>query len=257
MIVLAAGQGTRLRPLTDVRPKCLVPLGGKPLLEWQLQAAREAGIDDVVVVGGYLAEQLTRPGIHVVVNADHSRTNMVESLFCAEAFFGDQFVMSYGDIVYAPSVVKALLADDAPVSVVVDQAWRPYWQLRFRDILDDAESLRTDGNGRILSIGQRESDAARIEAQYIGLVAFRRDGVEALRHCHARAKESDRLGQSPFGSGRTAAGLYMTDLLQGMIDHGFPLRAVRISGGWCEVDSFHDLEVAEGLLSAGALDGEW
>ncbi|MBK1652709.1 sugar phosphate nucleotidyltransferase [Halorhodospira halochloris] len=57
-IILAAGQGTRLRPLTDDRPKCMVELEGKPLLEHQLEVLRGAGIEDIHVVGGYRAEWL-------------------------------------------------------------------------------------------------------------------------------------------------------------------------------------------------------
>ena len=61
-VVLAAGEGTRLRPYTLDRPKCLVPLAGRPLLEWQTTALRRAGIDDVTILTGYRAEQVAALG---------------------------------------------------------------------------------------------------------------------------------------------------------------------------------------------------
>lgn len=251
LIILAAGRGVRLRPLTDARPKCLVEVLGRAILDWQLEAARQAGIRDVVAVGGYRAEQLGRPGLRVVVNPVHDTTNMVTSLFCAEEFFGDAFILSYGDIVYGPAVLEALLADQAPIGVIVDREWREYWEMRFTDPLADAESLRLGRGGQIVSIGQREVDIARIEGQYIGVVSFRAQGVEALRQGYGAALAADRAGQFPFGGTRPLAKLFMTDLLQGMIDLGHPVTAVPIRAGWLEIDSRRDLELAEELLATG------
>ncbi len=58
-IILAAGRGSRLLSLTDDRPKCLVELYGKPLLDWQIKALRDAGIQDITVVRGYLKDKIT------------------------------------------------------------------------------------------------------------------------------------------------------------------------------------------------------
>src|SRR3546814_17063406 len=57
-LILRAGQVSRLRPLTESRPKCLIELSGRSLLEWQLLALRRAGIDEVVIVTGFAAEQV-------------------------------------------------------------------------------------------------------------------------------------------------------------------------------------------------------
>jgi len=251
MLILAAGQGTRLRPLTDSRPKCLVELNGLSLLDWQVRTAQEVGIDDVVVIGGYMGDQLARPGVRVILNPDFSTTNMVYSLFCAESLFGNEFILSYGDIVYDQFVLQQLLDHDAPISVVVDRLWREYWELRFDDPLEDAESLRFDKDGNIQSIGQNENQIASIEAQYIGLMAFRKTGINALCQTYDNARRVDQSGTFPFNSGRKLHQLYMTDLLQGIINSGFPIKPVPIDRRWVEIDSLHDLEIAEQLVASG------
>jgi choline kinase len=253
MIILAAGQGTRLRPLTDDRPKCLVELAGKPLLQWQIETARAAGIDDIIVIGGYRHEQLAQYGIPVLVNEQFETTNMVRTLFCARQLFGDGFVMSYGDIVYSPSVLGALLKSDAAISVTVDRQWRRYWAERFDDPLSDAETLKLDAVGTITEIGQKPGSYDDIMAQYIGLVAFRGDGVAALVAAHDAAEADEKAGRLPFGGARSLDRLYMTDLLQGLIARQVPLRAAPVDRGWVEVDSVKDLEIAQAIARTGAL----
>ncbi len=181
MIVLAAGQGTRLRPLTLDVPKCMVPLHGRPLIEWQLRTAATSGMTEVILVGGFKVDQLRKLDARLVENPDYATTNMVASLFCAEEFFDDGFVVAYGDIIYNPLVLERLLASPHDIAVVVDRQWRAYWAQRSANILDDAESLRLHDSGRIISIGQKVVDAAEIQGQYIGLVSIRCAGLAAMR----------------------------------------------------------------------------
>lgn len=253
LIVLAAGTGSRLAPLTDARPKCLVELAGRSLLDWQLASARAEGIEDITLVGGYRIEQLHGHGATVLENPDFATTNMVRTLFRARADFGEGFILSYGDIVYAPGVLRCILDSEASVGVVVDRAWRSYWEARFDDPLSDAESLTLDGNRHITGIGQPVSDLDEIEAQYIGLTVFRGAGVRALLDAYARAEADEARDVPPFGGSRNLDGLYMTDLIQGMIDLGVPVTAIPIEGGWVEIDSATDLALAERLTAEGRL----
>ena len=252
MIVLAAGQGTRLRPLTDDRPKCLVPLAGKPLLEWQIAAAHAEGIIDITVVGGYRADQLAKYPVNVVPNPRFETTNMVRSLFCARDNFGAGFVMSYGDIVYSPAVLRRVLNSGEDIGVAVDQDWRGYWEERSDNPLNDAETLRIGADGGLTEIGQKPKSMEEIQAQYIGLVAFRAGGVKALTQAYDALEKS---GGNPFGGARSLDQLYMTDLLQGLIRQGVRLGAVPINRGWVEVDNPRDLEVAEEYAAASGWKG--
>jgi choline kinase len=250
MIILAAGQGTRLRPLTDDRPKCLVPLAGKPLLEWQIECARAAGIEDITVICGYRADQLAKYPVTLVPNPRFETTNMVRSLFCAREHFGDGFVMSYGDIVYSPATLRRILEGTEEIGVAVDQGWRAYWEERSDDPLKDAETLRIRDDGALAEIGQRPKSLDDVQAQYIGLVAFHARGVKAITRTYDALEQA---GGNPFGGPRSLDQLYMTDLLQGMIGHGTRLGAVPITRGWVEVDNPRDLQVAEQYAAAGGL----
>ena len=129
-IVLAAGEGSRLRPLTDDKPKCMVEYKGKPIIDYVLQALAENEIRDVVVVKGYKAERLERSAVRYYVNEDYASTNMVHTLFCAEEEMNDDIIVSYADIVYRPEILSCLLQAPHDFSVVVDKDWRKLWEAR-------------------------------------------------------------------------------------------------------------------------------
>jgi len=247
---LAAGRGSRLAPYTADRPKCLTELGGTSIIGRQIATLGAAGIADIVVVAGYRAEMLALPGTRRVVNDCWRTTNMVESLFAAEAEFGDDVIVSYGDIVYEPRVLEALLASPHDVSVVVDRQWRAYWEFRFENPLADAESLRLDGEGCIIDIGQQVKDIDDIEAQYMGLMRFRGNGVAALRQTKAALGTIVR----PWMRVRPVAQAYMTDLLMEMILTGTLVHAVPVNGGWLEIDTARDFDLAGKMLTNGADD---
>jgi len=236
-IVLAAGQGTRLGSLTAERPKCMVELAGRPLLHHQLDVLRAAGIDELHLVTGYRAERIEADRVTRWVNERYATTNMVVTLFCAQDAMRDDadLVISYGDIVYEPRVLAALLAVDAPLVVAVDRAWRDYWQARMDDPLADAETLKLGDDDRIVELGRKPRGYEDIEGQYLGLIRVRADHVDAF--------VAAWRGLDPDATidGRSVDQMYMTSFLQHLIDAGWDARAAFTDNGWLEVDEPGDL----------------
>ncbi len=236
MIILAAGLGTRLSPITDDRPKCLAPLHGRPLLEWQIAAARACGLDDIVVVGGYMQDKLRPYDVRIASNPRYRETNMVYTLDCGLKDIEQEIVVAYGDIVYEPRVLLTLLQSKASIAVAVDSGWRGYWEARMTDPLSDAESLKLARDGRIVSIGQKPEKIEDIEAQYIGLMKFTPKGVANVTEAIRAIRHADRYRFET---------MYMTDLLQHMIDAGTVVRPAVSARGWFEIDTVDDLKLAQ------------
>jgi choline kinase len=252
-IVLAAGQGQRLKPLTSDRPKGMVDVGGQTIIERQRRAFERLGIDRVAIVKGFCARSVLDYSAAHYVNEEYDTTNMVYSLFCAEEEFvsADSVIVSYGDILYTDDVLRTLMSSQAAVSVVVDLEWKAYFAKRFDDPYADAESLVLAGNGSITSIGQRDPTVEDVQAQYIGLIKFDRGGLDAIRQIRDQAAIDDSL----IGWGRPWRKAFMTDLLQELVNRGTEVRAVPIRGGWCEIDSLRDHEIAEQSIASFATSG--
>lgn len=230
-IILAAGRGSRMKSMTDDRPKCLVELRGKPLLEWQLDALRGAGIRDIGIVTGYQREQLTDRGLVEFHNLRWAETNMVSSLACARAWLLAQpCIVSYSDLFYDSSAVASLMASDAPLAITYDPNWLALWQKRFDDPLLDAETFRLRSDGTLSEIGAKPNSVDEVEGQYMGLLRFTPSGwleIERIRST-LPADTQNRM--------------HMTGTLQRVIAAGrIPIDALPYRGEWGEVDSAEDL----------------
>ena len=96
-IILAAGLGTRLGKYTKNLPKCMLIFNEKPIIEWQVQTLRKAGITDITVVKGHMSEKINLPGVKNYVNENYAQTNMVETLFTAVKELNDDVLICYDD----------------------------------------------------------------------------------------------------------------------------------------------------------------
>ena len=238
-IILAAGIGSRLRPYTDDRPKGMVEVNGKPILEYQFEALKQAGVNEIIVVCGYLKDKISSVCVRLkkVENKRWATTNMVVSLYCAKEWLTDDVIISYADIIYQQAVLEKLLRLNSDIIVSADNEFLRYWKLRLPDPLDDVESFAVNDNGCISSIGQKVKSLNQIEAQYIGLMRFKGAGLDALND------HLDRLN-STNGFDK----MYMTDLLMAMIKSGVCLTPSYHKNDWLEIDCVDDHTLAEKIL---------
>ncbi|VVN47246.1 Bifunctional protein GlmU [Pseudomonas fluorescens] len=230
-IILAAGRGSRMKSLTDERPKCMVELRGKTLLEWQLAALRDAGIDEIAIVTGYKREVLASQGLIEFHNSRWAQTNMVSSLACAQDWLQEEpCIVSYSDIFYSPAAVQSLMTCKASLAVTYDPNWLALWTQRFGDPLLDAETFRLTSAGNLAEIGNKPKSVDDVQGQYMGLLRFTPQGwAEVVRLRSTLTPErSDNV--------------HMTNTLQHVIEAGrVPIQAVAYTGEWGEVDSSEDL----------------
>lgn len=238
--ILAAGRGSRLGRLTAERPKCLIELGGRPLVDWQTTALHAAGLEEVILVTGYCAEMLQGYGTRRIHNPRWADSNMVSSLLCASEAFDGPVVVSYADIVYDTVLVRALMAAQGDIVVTYDTDWLDLWSRRFDDPLSDAESFAVDSQFRVRDIGRKVADISQIQGQYMGLLRITPTALGWIR-------EAVQLSEN---GGDT---MDMTSLLAALIDARHPVHGLPCSGGWCEIDNERDLAVADALLAEGKL----
>jgi choline kinase len=231
-IILAAGRGSRMKGLTEDKPKCLVELHGRTLLDMQLDAIHQAGITDVGIVTGYRRELLASRGSIEFFNERWSQTNMVSSLACAGTWLAQgPCIVSYSDIFYDASAVRSLMGCDAPLAVTYDPNWLAIWSERFGDPLVDAETFRIDPDQCVVEIGNKPDSVEEVQGQYMGLLRFTPEGWQEVERI--RSEMQPQLADK----------IHMTGTLQKVIERGrIRLRGIPYLGKWGEVDSEVDLQ---------------
>jgi len=237
-IIIAAGKGIRLSPLTNSKPKCLLTIGGKTILQRQIETLRECGVNDIVIIRGYKKEMINYPGVRYYYNDNYENNNILASLFYAEKEMKGDFITSYSDILYRKEIVKKLLASKADISIIVDTKWRKVYEGRIEHPVSEAEKVLVEDN-RVIKIGKDPISADETYGEFIGLAKFSAKGAEILKTNYQRVKEefSGKLFQH---EGRMFEKAYLTDIFQELIDRGFTVRNVDIEEGWREVDTVQD-----------------
>lgn len=225
---------------TQDLPKGMLSVNGKTLLEWQMQALRRGGVDDIVICTGYQKDTIQYPDVTYYHNPDFATTNMVESLMYARSELDCDVIVSYADIVYTAGLVKQLSATSAPIAVAVDAAWREYWALRFGSTEEDLETL-TVRDGQIVDLGLEVTSSEGIDHRYIGLIKFSKDVWEPLLDFYDAKKAASAAWKQ---SGKDFRNGYMTDLLNELIESGVSIVPCVSEKQWMEFDTEQDYETA-------------
>ena len=242
-IILSAGKGSRLYPFTEDRPKCLLALSGRTLLEWQLDALHASGIAEMVVVTGFhhdrVAEVIAARGpargrVTALFNPFFQVADNLGSVWIARREFDRDVLLLNGDTLIPATLIDRVLdGASAPISVTVD-------------VKDgyDADDMKVWREGdRLVRIGKLLGPD-ECNAESIGLLAFRGEGpglfVDAV----------ERIMHTPEGTQS-----WYLRVIDGIADTGV-VGTVSIQGErWQEVDYLTDMEAARALTADWAAAG--
>lgn len=243
-ILIGAGRGSRLEHETDEIPKPLVPVMGRPMLDWVLEALAEAGFRrrDVVFVCGYQKDviQSRYPEFSYVENPEWERNNILASLLYAREHFGGGFVSSYTDIIYRGDVVKKLVASKAERVLAVDTDWRRRYVDRSRHPETDAEKIRAEGD-RVVELS-RHIPGDEAAGEFIGVAKLEADAARELAERYDRAARE--LGDEGVLVDRPFKRAYLIEMFQKQVTEGVDFRRVDTHGGYMEIDTLEDLSCA-------------
>jgi choline kinase len=234
-VILSAGQGKRLSPLTDVRPKCLVPIGGRPILEWQVRALAAAGVDEITVVTGFCADAVdamvmttnVSAEVRTIYNPFFTVADNIGSCWAARDLIGSDTLLLNGDTLFEPEIVTRVLEQaEAPISVTIDS----------KGIYDsDDMKIRREG-GRLTAIGKTLE--LPVDGEAIGMIRFQKDGGDRF----VAAMRSALKDQA------TLKRWYLSIVDELAREGG--VGVVSINGlSWSEIDFPRDLPIAESKVA--------
>lgn len=237
-LILAAGFGSRLAPITDNVPKSLVPVNGKPILFKQIENLFENGIDDITVISGYKADVLESavhenwPNIHVVESVDYATTNNMYSAWLGiKAMYPTEdiqpFLMMNADVFYDSSVLTALLKNEAEDAIVVDMG---------RYIEESMKVIKE--NGQLVAISKKIMPEEALGSS-IDVYKFSAAGGKAFfEACKSYIEDRKEL--------KLWSEVALNDVLE---ERSVPFHECPLEGRWLEIDNHEDLAAAVELFS--------
>ncbi|MFP6561584.1 phosphoenolpyruvate mutase [Paraburkholderia sp. B3] len=234
-IVLAASRGSGLDAFTEDKPKVMLPVAGKPLLRWLVDAFKKQSVNDITVVGGYCADAIDSAGIKLVRNERYAQTNELASLACAVDAMQHDTVISYGDLLFRSYLLRDLVESEAEFRVVIDSS--PATENRsVRDFAwcSAADDRGLFGNKVLLSrvssdLGATDNAVEAPHGRWIGLMSVRGAGREKL------AKKLAQLQtRADFDT------LDMPVLLNALIADGEKIEVQYVHGHWRGVNDLED-----------------
>jgi glucose-1-phosphate thymidylyltransferase len=233
-IIIAAGYGSRLRPLTSDTPKSLVEIDGKSIITYPIDALVTAGITDISIVVGYRANEITGylkkqyPSLNFSYNEDFDGDNAL-SVFAAHPFIGDDpFVLAMGDHLISPSIVTTLLSNrDINRTLCVDAESNNASQL------SDGTRVMADSMGRIIEIGKELKDWQSIDTGVFMMDA------EVLYNIKYLMKHNGKR-------------VSISEVVQHMADTERHFQVCDVSGQfWADVDTAEDHDSVSNLSRGG------
>lgn len=245
-IILCAGQGRRLLPLTETSPKCLLPIGGKPILEWQLRGLAAADVLDVTLVTGFEADKVVQAArdvaprgtrVETAFNPFFAVAENIGSCFIVRDLLRDgSTILLNGDTLFEAAIPRRLLSTSiAPITVTIDR--KPTY---------DADDMKVSMEGPLLRAIGKTLTASETDGESIGMLLFRQDGGRMF------AAKLEAIMRQPGGLGR-----WYLSVIHALAQTG-AVRVTSIEGhDWAEVDYPADVANAEALVrswEAVALD---
>ena len=235
-VILAGGVGSRLEQLTGGKPKCLVEIGGKPLILHMLEALSDHGVGPVLMVVGYEHEAIRAvvgDRVEYVVNERYRETNSLYSLSLAAEWVRGPFVLLNSDLFFHPEILGRLLEDSGNVLAYDSTSSR------------GREQTKVAIHGRkVVDLG-KDLPPASARGESLGLLKFETDGTVAMLDV---ATQLVRQGQDQ------AWVIEATRAVCKMV----PLYGTNVAGlPWTEGDFPHDLEQARKEVWPAIWKGRW
>lgn len=230
-LILAAGIGSRLAPITDNCPKSMVPVNGKPILEKQIENLINNDVMDITIVTGYKSEVIEKyintkyPFIKIIKSVDYLNTNNMYSAYLARDILnGSEFLMMNADVYYDGSVLTELLNSKYENSIVTDIG------------IYNEESMKvTEKNGIIKSISKTISKEDALGSSIDVYKFSAKAGEMFFNKCNEYIEINNQL--------KLWSEVALNDILESVSFTACPLK-----GRWFEIDDHDDLAKAEELF---------
>lgn len=251
IVIPAAGKD----PTFIDKPKSLIDVGGKTILERQLEKIRKIGFRNITVVRGYKGKLIDYENIDYCDNPDFEKKHSLHSLMCTRKNMDNGFILLFSDILFNEEILKSLIESEGDIVLLVDNSYT-YHKHDIDKKLDLVVSKTKQSSyyrtlqpitmSEVIKIG-KNIDKNEADFEFIGIAYFTEKGAEILKKVYDDCKE--KYVKEKFHEAESFDKAGIIDIFQEIIDRGFPVNALQVYKGWIEIHNKKDKTIAEEMIS--------
>jgi len=246
VIIIAAGSATRLGKLTEKKPKGLLQINGKSILERQIELFRKYGIEDIIIITGP-HKKFGIDNVTYVEDTDYQHHDVLGSLMAAKDFLKGKILTCYSDILFDEEILKEILNFSGDIGIPIDLDWRKNYIGRTQHPKSEADNVILNQK-TILKIKKNISfcNTNEVIGEFLGPVIFSENGSKIF------VEKYNKLKNTHCGNFHNAPSLkkaYLTDMIQELINNNIKIDPILINGKWCEIDTYEDFQKAKLLFN--------
>jgi len=245
-IIIAAGSGKRISEDVKDLPKSLLTVNGKPIIAYQIQALKQVGIKNIVVITGIHDEKFGIENVHYIKDHYYNEHDIMGSLMEAKDFLKNDVLVLYADIIFELKILKQILDSKGDISIAIDMTWEKMYEGRTEHPKSEAENVQLNKAKKIIKIKKNIKNENNDVGEFLGIIKFSPYGSGLF------VKQYEELIKTHVGTFQQAPSVskaYLTDMIQELVDYKIDVEPVIISGKWCEIDTIQDLERAQKMFS--------
>jgi len=227
-IIMAAGKGSRLSPLTDNIPKCMIEVGGRPLLDYQLRLFEKYGVDEIIIVTGNkheIIEQYVQHNFRIktIYNKDYESTNVLGSFSVGMEYLSEEFIYAHADTIFDEIVISKIIQETADIILPID----------VKPCGEEEMKVQIDKNGAIKFIN-KTMNSELAWGEFLGVAKFSKKALNLLKN------ETNKILQSQKSTA------FFEVAIQNIINNNeCSIQSIDVSGVyWNEIDFLNDYEEA-------------
>ena len=245
-IIIAAGSGKRISEDAKDLPKSLLMVNGKPIIVHQIQALKQVGIENIIVITGAHGKKFEIENVRYVKDHCYNEHDILGSLMEAKDFLKNDVLVLYSDIIFESKILRQILDSKGDISIAIDMTWEKMYEGRTEHPKSEAENVQLNKANKIIKIEKNIKNENYDVGEFLGIIKFSPYGSELF------VKQYEELIKTHVGTFQQAPSVlkaYLTDMIQELIDSQIDVEPIIISGKWCEIDTNQDLEKAQSMFS--------
>ncbi len=245
VIIIAAGSATRLEKITKGKPKGLLEINGKSIIQRQIELFKKYNIDDIIIITGPHKE-FGISNVTYVEDVNHQDHDVLGSLMAAEDFLNGKVLTCYSDILFDEEILKQILNFNGEIGIPIDLDWEKNYVGRIQHPKSEADNVILKDTA-ILEIRKNipNCNSNEVIGEFLGPIIFSENGAKIFVEKYNKLKKTH---QGNFHNAISLSKAYLTDMIQELINNNIKIEPILIHGKWMEIDTPEDLRKAQKLF---------